>query len=223
MSIITRLRLNKDLKKDYKTTLLIGYVISLSLVVLAATVKFEIDEVPSYTMADQEVISIEEIVQTTQLEKPPVPPTPPVPVEVPDETILDDVDLDLDASLDILDTIELPPPPLLVEDVVEEDEEEIFVIVESMPEIIGGMDALYKEVKYPEIARKAGIEGLVVLQVVINVDGTPSNIEVVKSASAILDEAAITALNKVRFIPGRQRGKNVMVRMNIPIRFRLIN
>lgn len=221
MSIITRLKLNKDLKKDYKSTLMIGYVFSLSTLIVLFNVNLSNTDVISYNISEQEVISIEEIAQTTQIEKLPPPPAPPIPVEVPDETILDDIDLDLDASLDIADAIEFLPPPPPIEEEVEEPEPDFFIVVESMPEIIGGLDALYREVNYPEIARKAGIEGFVVLQAIITQDGLATNIEVVRSASAILDKEAIEALQRVKFKPGLQRGKAVRVRMNIPIRFRL--
>lgn len=209
-------------EQDYRLTLMVGYVMALIVLIVAVNVHMPQSHPQEIDLAVQEVITMEEIIQTEQIEKLPPPPRPPVPVEVPDDAVLDDIELDLDVTLDLEIAMELPPPPPPppVEE-VEEDEIEIFVVAEKMPEIIGGLTALYNAVPYPEIARKAGIEGQVVLRTTITREGIPTDIEVVRSAGALLDKAAIEGLSAVRFNPGLQRGKPVMVRMNIPIRFRL--
>ncbi len=71
------------------------------------------------------------------------------------------------------------------------------------------------------MARKAGMEGLVVVGFVVEPDGSISSIHVIKSAGKILDQAAIEAVKKLHFKPGKQRGKPVRVRMALPIRFQL--
>ncbi len=163
---------------------------------------------------------MEEIVQTLQEVKPPPPPRPPVPVAGPDDEILEDDDLDLDASLDIDEPLaDLPPPPPPPQE--EPDEPEIFVIVEQMPELIGGVAQLIKDSKYPDLARKAGLEGTVVVQFIVGADGIPIEPQVVKSVAEILDNAAVEAVMKQRFRPGRQRGQPVPVRMAMPVKFRL--
>lgn len=218
MSIIDRR--NNVLRGDYLTTVQVGLVIALLVLILPLRLKYtSVDEV-EYNLQEQEVVQMEEIQQTQQIEKPPPPPRPPIPVEVPNDEIFEDVSLDLDVSLDMDEVMDLPPPPPPVE-VEEEPEPEIFIVVEKMPELIGGTDELYKNVKYPEIARQAGLEGLVVLQTIINEDGVPTDIIVIRTAGSLLDKEAIKGLSLVRFVPGRQRGKNVKVRMSIPIRFRL--
>ena len=88
-----------------------------------------------------------------------------------------------------------------------------------MPELIGGLASIV--VDYPEIDRRAGVEGRVFLQFVVNEDGTVSNIEVVRGVSAGLDQAAKDAIARARFTPGLQRGRAVKVRFAIPITFRL--
>lgn len=212
---------NKHTEEGYRTTLMIGYLITLVALIFLVRADIAQETPESFDLAVQETITMEDIVQTEQIKKLPPPPKPPVPVEVPNETILEDVSLDLDASLDLSEPMDLPPPPPPVEEEPEEDEFEIFVVVEQMPEIIGGMDALYREIDYPEIARKAGIEGLVVLRTTIGPDGKPTDIEVIRSAGALLDKAATDGLLSITFRPGYQRGKAVTVRMNVPIRFRL--
>ena len=69
-----------------------------------------------------------------------------------------------------------PPPP--VEEEEEEQETEIFLVVEELPEIVGGMAYLNSQIKYPEIARKAGVEGIVYVNFVVNEQGDVSDVTV---------------------------------------------
>jgi protein TonB len=166
-----------------------------------------------------EVVQIEEVVQTEHIAKPPPPPRPPVPIEVPNDEVLEDDVLDIDAEIDFDEPVDVPPPPPPAPE--EDPEPEIFVIVEQMPEMKGGLEQLYDDLRYPELAQKAGMEGMSVIQIIIDEQGMPSSPTVLRSAGDILDNAAIDALLKQRFEPGRQRGKPVMVRMSFPITFRL--
>jgi len=138
---------------------------------------------------------------------------------VPNEELLDEEALALDAEIDFDEPLDLPPPPPPA--AVHDAEPEIFVVVEEMPELIGGVASLQGAVRYPEVARLAGLEGVVVVQLVINEDGTPSNPIILRSAGEILNDAAVEALLKQRFKPGRQRGKPVRVQMAFPVTFRL--
>lgn len=212
-----------DIKRQYGVTIQIGLLLSLALVVgfFRAPVQAEADF--DITLVEQEAVQMEEIKQTKQELRPPPPPRPPVPIEVPDDQVIEDIELDLDATLDISEPISdlPPPPPAAADDSAEEEEQEIFVIVEQMPEIIGGTEAIYRHLTYPEMARKAGLEGLVVVQVIVEVDGTPTDPQVVRSPGPILDEAALNAVMQLRFKPGMQRGKPVRVRYAMPVRFRL--
>ena len=216
-----------SIRGSYKTYISVGMVLSLTLLIIG----FRAPLYPSQDgfnvdLVQQEVVQMEDIVQTEQIMKPPPPPRPPQPVEVPNDEVLDeDFELDLDATLDIDEPMtDLPPPPptpKAEEVVVEEPEPEIFVVVEQMPEIIGGTAKIYEVLEYPTLARQAGMEGLVVVQLVVNTQGNPMNLEIARSAGAILDEAALKAVNQLKFKPGLQRGQPVLVRMALPIRFRL--
>ena len=163
---------------------------------------------------------MEEIIQTEQIEKPPPPPRPPVPVEVPNDEILEDDELDLDVFLDIEEVADLPPPPPPAA-VEEEPEPEIFMLVEEMPDLIGGLAGLQKSIQYPEIAKKAGVEGKVFLQFVVDENGNVVDPIVTRGIGAGCDEAAIAAILKAKFKPGKQRGKAVKVKMSLPVTFRL--
>ncbi len=214
-----------NLRLYYGIYLEIGLILALAaLIILFRAPIRPSDEGFDIDLAQQEVVQIEEVKQTQQEAKPPPPPRPPVPVEVPNDVVLDDVELNLDATLDMneaLSELPPPPPPPKEEAPVEEEEAEIFVVVEEMPEIIGGTAQIYKFLEYPDIARKAGMEGLVVVQVVVEPDGRPANPVVARSAGEVLDKAAVEAVMRLRFKPGKQRGVPVRVRMAIPIRFRL--
>ncbi len=220
--IITKAR-GKEWRAHYRLSVEIG--LAMSLFLLAAVMRAPIyssSDGLDIQLAQQEVVTMEEIQQTKQVEKPPPPPRPPVPVEVADNEVLDDEELNLDVTLDIAETpLYVPPPPKPVVEEPEEDLEEIFVVVEQMPEIIGGARKIYDYLEYPVIARQAMMEGLVVVQVVVEPDGSGSSPTIAKSAGKILDDAAIAAVMQLRFKPGMQRGRSVRVKMAIPIRFML--
>jgi len=95
------------------------------------------------------------------------------------------------------------------------------VMVEQMPELIGGIAELQRHVRYPEIARKAGVEGRVVVQFIIDEQGNVQDPFVVRGIGAGADEAALHAVRQVRFTPGMQRGRPVKVQYTIPVQFRL--
>lgn len=210
-----------NLRLRYPLYIQAGMLIALALLVVAFRLDMSVEEKFEVSLSDQEVVQMEEMVQTAQQEKPPPPPRPPVPVEVPNDEILEDDVLDLDMSLDIDVAVDLPPPPPPPKEEVEEAEPEIFVIVEQSPELIGGLTELQKKIKYPEIARKAGVEGRVFLQFVVDEKGNVSDPIVTRGIGAGCDEEAIRAILSAKFKPGKQRGKAVKVKMSLPITFRL--
>ena len=94
---------------------------------------------------------------------------------------------------------------------------------DQMPNIAGGMGAYYIHIEYPQKAIDKGIEGRLILSFVVEPDGTPNEIEVLRSLHPLCDSSAVQALRKTRFIPGRQSGNVVRVRMRLPVRFRLLD
>ena len=101
------------------------------------------------------------------------------------------------------------------------DDPDVFAVVEQMPEMIGGPMAFYEALRYPEMARRAGIEGRVIIQFIVDADGSVSNPRVLRGIGGGTDEAAIEAITKMKFTPGMQRGQPVKVRMTQPVVFRL--
>jgi len=76
-------------------------------------------------------------------------------------------------------------------------------------------------VQYPDVAKRAGIEGRVVVQFVVDTDGTPRNLQVVRGIGGGADEEALRVIQETTFTPGMQRGQAVPVRLSWPITFRL--
>ena len=90
-----------------------------------------------------------------------------------------------------------------------------------MPELIGGLAAIQREIRYPVIAKRAGLEGRVILQFIVDEQGRVSESKVVRGIGGGCDEEALRALQTVRFRPGTQRGKPVKVKMSLPVTFKL--
>ncbi|MFQ5568084.1 MAG: energy transducer TonB [Rhodothermales bacterium] len=210
-----------DIRRSYPILIEVGLIMSLLFLTGLSKLNLERGEGMEITQMEQEIVEMEEIQQTKQEVKPPPPPRPPVPVEVPNDEIIEDDDLDLDASLDIEEPLENlpPPPPPPVEE--EEPEPEIFVVVEQMPDLIGGLPGISKKIRYPEIARKAGVEGRVIVQFVVDEEGNVSDAIVQRGIGAGCDEEALRVVREAKFKPGRQRGKPVKVKMSLPITFKL--
>lgn len=101
------------------------------------------------------------------------------------------------------------------------DDGDFFVAVEKMPELKGGLEALQKEVNYPEMARKAGIEGRVIIQFVVNKEGKVEDPQVIRGIGGGADEEALRVVKQAEFIPGKQDGQPVSVQYSMPVTFRL--
>jgi TonB family protein len=96
-----------------------------------------------------------------------------------------------------------------------------FVMVDELPEPIGGIAAIQRNVVYPDNAKTSGIQGTVYVEAFLDETGTVTRTNVVKGIGGGCDEAAMNAIRMTQFTPGKQKGKPVKVRMSIPIRFRL--
>jgi len=78
-----------------------------------------------------------------------------------------------------------------------------------------------KEPEYSEEARKAKLEGTVVLSLVVGEDGVARNLSIAKRVGFGLDEEATEAVSAWRFAPGQKEGKPVPVLTTIEVNFRL--
>ena len=106
------------------------------------------------------------------------------------------------------------------------DPNEPLVIVEEMPSFPGGQEALMKylaeHMKYPEKAAENGIYGTVYVTFVVEKDGSISNPKIIRGIGYGCDEEAWRVVKGMpNWTPGKQRGKEVRVQYNLPIRFKL--
>ena len=92
---------------------------------------------------------------------------------------------------------------------------------EVPPEPVGGFEAIYKKIKYPDLAQKAGVQGKVYLLVFINEKGSVDDVKVVKGIGAGCDEAAITAIKGTQFSPGKDKGVPIKTKLSMPVTFKL--
>ena len=108
-----------------------------------------------------------------------------------------------------------------------DDNSGVYQIVEVMPEFPGGMgemmNFLFRNINYPAEAREAGKQGRAVVGFIVNIDGTISNAEIVKSAGdALLDAESVRVVESMpKWKPGMQGGKAVKTRLNLPVYFKL--
>ncbi|MDZ7717905.1 MAG: energy transducer TonB [Balneolaceae bacterium] len=213
----------KNLRNYYTIFLEIGLIGALLILTVLTKVHFSTGETEMPNLQEQEAVEMEEIVQTKQEIKVPPPPRPPVPVAVPNDEIVEDVNIDINAELDFNQQLELPPaPPKQADEGDKEDEEEeFFVLVEQMPELIGGIQSLQEKIKYPEMAIRANIEGRVYVQFIVNEKGEVENPRIIRGIGGGCDEEALRVVKTAKFKPGLQRGRPVRVQFNLPIIFRL--
>ena len=105
-------------------------------------------------------------------------------------------------------------------------EEQVFDMVEQMPAFPGGMQELMvylgKNIKYPTIAQENGTQGRVIIQFVVERDGTISDVRVARGVDPYLDKEAVRVVKSMpKWIPGKQNGKAVRVKFTVPVMFRL--
>jgi periplasmic protein TonB len=104
--------------------------------------------------------------------------------------------------------------------------EKVYTWLEEMPKFPGGDSELMKffsqNLVYPEIAKRAGVEGKVILSFIVDKNGNIVDVKVAKSIGAGCDEEAMRVLKIMsRWIPGKQNGNPVVTRMNLPVVFKL--
>ncbi|MBP6064836.1 energy transducer TonB [Bacteroides sp.] len=217
-----------DLEGKKTTWMLVGYVIVLAFMFVA----FEWtkrDIVIDTSQALSDLVFEEEIVPITEQKQEVAPPPPEVPAAAEILNIVDDkADVKESVVASTEDTGQKVEVKYVPVKVVEEEPEEqtIFEVVEQMPDFPGGMGALMqflsKNIKYPTIAQENGTQGRVIVQFVVNRDGSIVDPRVVKSVDPYLDKEALRVIGTMpKWKPGMQRGKPVRVKYTVPVMFRL--
>jgi len=104
--------------------------------------------------------------------------------------------------------------------------EKVFTVVEQQPEFPGGTTEMYKylskNIKYPSAASRANVSGRVFMSFVVNTDGSIQDVSVLKGLGFGCDEEAIRVVKAMpKWKPGKQSGRAVRVKYNLPINFQL--
>ena len=218
-----------DLEGKKTSNLLIGAILTLSVLFIG----FEWSERDKKVTTDTGIETLvfeEEIIPITEQEQPKQAPPPPEAPKV--EEVLEIMDNDseveestIQASDDTQAAVEVKYTPVEVEE-EEVEEQQIFQVVEEMPEFPGGMGEcmkfLSKNIKYPTISQENGVQGRVIVQFVVNRDGSIVDPVVVRGVDPYLDKEALRVISTMpKWKPGKQRGKAVRVKYTVPVMFRL--
>jgi len=158
-----------------------------------------------------------------------VQPPPPPPIEQP---VIKEVDneVEIDAQLEVIFEVEYFEAPKFEDYTIPEpkgeDADTIFEVVETSPTPAGGMEQwntyLRKNLKYPNQAKRMGIEGTVYVSFVVNTDGSIQDVAILRGIGAGCDGEAMRVVRMApNWNPGKQRGRAVRVKMSLPIRFKL--
>ena len=218
-----------DLEGKKTSNLLIGAIMTLSVLFIG----FEWSERDKKVTTDTGIETLvfeEEIIPITEQEQPKQAPPPPEAPKV--EEVLEIMDNDseveestIQASDDTQAAVEVKYTPVEVEE-EEVEEQQIFQVVEEMTEFPGGMGEcmkfLGKNIKYPTISQENGVQGRVIVQFVVNRDGSIVDPVVVRGVDPYLDKEALRVISTMpKWKPGKQRGKAVRVKYTVPVMFRL--
>ncbi|GAA4307324.1 energy transducer TonB [Nibribacter koreensis] len=198
---------------------------------------------PKITVVDLEAPpSVEKVVPPPP--PPPDAPPPPPPVrstvkftppvvkrdeevrqeEIPDQDQLKEVDA---GTVTVKGDNNAPPTLEGIDEgtgpVEEVFENKVYVAVEKMPEFPGGQEAMYKYLqknyRVPSAALRAGVEGTVVLSIVVGPSGEVSDVQILKKLGYGLDEEAVRVVKSMpKWNPGEQNGRKVSVKYTIPYR-----
>ena len=201
-----------SLKTQYRRLVEIGFMISLLLLITLGLAYPRFRDKRIKPSPPKVEINIEKVDITQQFEAPPPPARPSIPVESESDDLLDDVTID-PTTIDMFSEIQPPPPPDQMIDFIAYDED---------PVPIGGFAGIKNRAKYPDIAREAGIEGMVIVRAFIDDKGIVREMKIQKGIpNTGLNEAAMKAIGGTRFKPAKQRDIPVGVWISIPITFKL--
>lgn len=203
------------------THLLLGMVISLALVWSAFEYK-SYDKLGELNINTHIFAEEDDFMVQTERPKEIKPPLvrPISVIEIVDNTV-DVPDIDINVEIDPDD--ELDDFIIIEDEPIDYDEVKIFVIVEDEPEYPGGEVALMQhlaKIKYPLMAKEAGTQGIVYVSFLIEKDGSVRQASILRGIGNGCDEETLRIINEMpNWIPGKQLGRAVRVRVKIPVRF----
>ena len=234
---------NKDygayvLRKKYQKYTLISLLIGIF--VIGAAVAYPVIAAyitKSRIIKENTTVGVE-MLNIPKAELPPPPPPPPDVVQqqrfVAPKVTTDSVETTMATQEDLNAKPNTEAPPeenIMVEEakpqvIEQEAPKEIFTVVEEQPTYPGGDEARIKflqdNMKYPEEAKELGVQGKVFVTFVVEVDGSITDVRVLRGIGSGCDDEAIRVVKSMpKWVPGKQRGVPVRVQFNLPINFKL--
>ncbi|MDH5397159.1 MAG: energy transducer TonB [Cyclobacteriaceae bacterium] len=212
-----------DIERQRNLYIQLGFIVSLALAISA----FEWNTIMvEETVGVEGLTAAEDFVIPITKWTPPEPPKPKVVtqiIEVMEEEPIDDLQ---EFTFDEyeLGTMEVE---FVEEDLPDEVvDDQLYLHADDMPLPEGGYQAFYgfvgENLKYPRTAQRMNVEGKVFIQFVIDKKGNITEAQVIRGIGAGCDEEALRVINLApQWLPGRQRGQSVRVRMVLPITFKL--
>ena len=209
-----------------------GLFIEIGLIIVLAIVYIAFEQrsykAISVNPFDRPVAPVDDDVIVIPYDKIELPPPPPPQQPVLLQEVPDDVKTNPDITVTVEDDPNIPTPDLPKLPIKEEDpkDEPPFIIVEQYPEYTGGDEArltfLRNNIKYPQAAREIGIQGTVYVNFVVEKDGSITQIKIIRGIGGGCDEEAMRVVQMMpKWKPGKQRGKEVRVAYDMPIKFTL--
>jgi len=200
---------NDLFKRQYAETLRWSVIGALTVVVVAALVVPEYRPTP-YRLRQEEIRVVE-----IELEAPPVAPLNEQPAPPPLLTVVPVAELDPGAP-EVTEYEKLIAIPTGAGSWTEPAPPEPFVASSRTPRLVRSAPA-----DYPEMARLAGLQGTVIVKVLVDVDGTVTRVELLKGVHPLVDRPALAAARRLVFEPGTQREQPVPCWVAVPYRFSL--
>lgn len=231
------MEVKKNPKADLKNKQLlfseIGMIIALGVIFCAFQIRSR-DKVDTKSLSANQAVAEEEIIPITNEAPPPPQAAPQIPIMSDQIDIVDDnikvntdiINLEDDKNLgvEVMDYVAETTGPA-EEEIVEEAIP--FALVEEKPTFMGG-DAntfskwVNSKLVYPEAAKENGVQGRVTLQFTVNVDGSVTNVQVLRGVDSSLDKEAVRVVSSSpKWKPGKQRDRAVKVSYTFPVIFQL--
>lgn len=213
-----------DLNKKRGALFMIGLILAVGFVL--SSFEYQIFE---KTIIGNLYVADNEMQEDAPIDIPPPPPPPPpiAPPPIIEEIKVVENDKKINEDITIVendpnDKIEIVDIPIKEAPVVET----IFDVVEEQAEFPGGVQKMYEylgnNLKYPAMAREAGVQGKVYVQFVVFKDGSIGEVKVLRGIGSGCDEEAIRVVKAMpKWKPGQQRKVPVSSRFNLPIVFKL--
>jgi protein TonB len=217
----------KDVHRYSKQYFLIGLIISCSIAIMAFEWTTEIKKIDCRLPDTREPsMTLYPVPVTTQEDQPIAKPFKKIQVldlskltpDIPTSEQKDDEPIDLEP-------VENNSSTGIAVEIETEVAIDTFIFVQNMPVPVNGYEGFYKQIskaiKYPTLAKRMDTEGKVFVEFVIDERGNPINLKVTKGIGHGCDEEAKRVISMTKWEPGKQRGKPVLVKMTLPIHFRL--